>query len=545
MLGLMQDWPLLCHRIIDHAAINHCDRPIVTRSVEGAIHTTSYGKVRARALRVAQRLDRDGIRLGDRVATLAWNTWRHLEAWYGITGIGAIYHTVNPRLFPDQIAWIISHAEDRVLLTDLTFIPLLEKLADKLPNIGRYVVLTDAAHMPATSLKNAIAYEEWIGAVDGDFAWRTFDENTAAGMCYTSGTTGNPKGVVYSHRSNVLHGLMASGCDMKGYSSRDVVMPVVPMFHANCWAMMFATPMAGASLVLPGSKLDGASVFELLDRYKVTCTAAVPTVWLMLLQYLEATGCKLPHLKKVVIGGSACPRAVTKTFQDIYGVEVLHAWGMTEMSPLGTMCTLKPEYAALGGDARLDIQQKQGHAPFMVEMKITDDAGKRLPWDGKTFGRLKVRGPAVARAYYKDDSDILDPEGFFDTGDVATIDQHGYMHITDRAKDVIKSGGEWISSIELENLAVGHPKVAEAAVIGVKHQKWDERPLLIIVLKRDQTATRDEILGFMRGKVANWWMPDDVAFVDEIPHTAAGKIQKTVLRQRFKDYVLPTAALVQ
>jgi fatty-acyl-CoA synthase len=545
MLGLMQDWPLLCHRIIDHAAINHCDRPIVTRSVEGAIHTTSYGKVRARALRVAQRLDRDGIRLGDRVATLAWNTWRHLEAWYGITGIGAIYHTVNPRLFPDQIAWIISHAEDRVLLTDLTFIPLLEKLADKLPNIGRYVVLTDAAHMPATSLKNAIAYEEWIGAVDGDFAWRTFDENTAAGMCYTSGTTGNPKGVLYSHRSNVLHGLMASGCDMKGYSSRDVVMPVVPMFHANCWAMMFATPMAGASLVLPGSKLDGASVFELLDRYKVTCTAAVPTVWLMLLQYLEATGCKLPHLKKVVIGGSACPRAVTKTFQDIYGVEVLHAWGMTEMSPLGTMCTLKPEYAALGGDARLDIQQKQGHAPFMVEMKITDDAGKRLPWDGKTFGRLKVRGPAVARAYYKDDSDILDPEGFFDTGDVATIDQHGYMHITDRAKDVIKSGGEWISSIELENLAVGHPKVAEAAVIGVKHPKWDERPLLIIVLKRDQTATRDEILGFMRGKVANWWMPDDVAFVDEIPHTAAGKIQKTVLRQRFKDYVLPTAALVQ
>jgi 3-(methylthio)propionyl---CoA ligase len=545
MLGLMQDWPLLCHRIIDHAAINHCDRPIVTRSVEGAIHTTSYGKVRARALRVAQRLDRDGIRLGDRVATLAWNTWRHLEAWYGITGIGAIYHTVNPRLFPDQIAWIISHAEDRVLLTDLTFIPLLEKLADKLPNIGRYVVLTDAAHMPATSLKNAIAYEEWIGAVDGDFAWRTFDENTAAGMCYTSGTTGNPKGVLYSHRSNVLHGLMASGCDMKGYSSRDVVMPVVPMFHANCWAMMFATPMAGASLVLPGPKLDGASVFELLDRYKVTCTAAVPTVWLMLLQYLEATGCKLPHLKKVVIGGSACPRAVTKTFQDIYGVEVLHAWGMTEMSPLGTMCTLKPEYAALGGDARLDIQQKQGHAPFMVEMKITDDAGKRLPWDGKTFGRLKVRGPAVARAYYKDDSDILDPEGFFDTGDVATIDQHGYMHITDRAKDVIKSGGEWISSIELENLAVGHPKVAEAAVIGVKHPKWDERPLLIIVLKRDQTATRDEILGFMRGKVANWWMPDDVAFVDEIPHTAAGKIQKTVLRQRFKDYVLPTAALVQ
>jgi fatty-acyl-CoA synthase len=544
MLGLMQDWPLLCHRIIDHAASNHCDRPVVTRSVEGAIHTTTYAKIRGRALRVAQRLERDGIRLGDRVATLAWNTWRHMEAWYGITGLGAVYHTVNPRLFPDQIAWIINHAEDRVLLTDLTFVPLLEKLADKLPNIERYIVLTDAAHMPATSLKDAVPYEEWISAVDGDFAWRSFDENTAAGMCYTSGTTGNPKGVLYSHRSNVLHGLMANGCDMKGYSSRDVVMPVVPMFHANCWSMMFSAPMAGASLVLPGPKLDGASVFELLDRYKVTCTAAVPTVWLMLLQYLEATDSKLPHLRKVVIGGSACPRAVAKTFQDVYGVEVLHAWGMTEMSPLGTVCTLKPEYAGLGGEARLDIQQKQGHAPFMVEMKVTDDAGKRLPWDGKTFGRLKVRGPSVARAYYKDDSDILDAEGFFDTGDVATIDQHGYMQITDRAKDVIKSGGEWISSIELENLAVGHPKVAEAAVIGVKHPKWDERPLLVIVLKQDQAATREEILAFMRGKVANWWMPDDVAFVDEIPHTAAGKIQKTVLRQRFEDYVLPTAALV-
>jgi fatty-acyl-CoA synthase len=540
MLGLMQDWPLLCHRIIDHAAINHPDRPIVTRSVEGSIHSTNYAQIRARALRVAQRLERDGIRLGDRVATLAWNTWRHLEAWYGIMGIGAIYHTVNPRLFPDQIVWIINHAEDRVMLVDLTFVPLLEKIADKLPTIERYIVLTDSAHMPETTLRNAVPYEEWIGAVDGDFAWKSFDENTAAGMCYTSGTTGHPKGVVYSHRSNVLHGLMASISDMKGYSSRDVVMPVVPMFHANCWAMAYAVPIAGAALVMPGAKLDGASVFELLDRYKVTCTAAVPTVWLMLLQHLEATGEKLPHLKKVVIGGSACPRAIAKTFQDVYGVEVLHAWGMTEMSPLGTVCTLKPEYAALGGEARLDIQQKQGHSPFMVEMKITDDAGRRLPWDGKTFGRLKVRGPCVAKTYYKESGDILDEEGFFDTGDVATIDGYGYMQVTDRAKDVIKSGGEWISSIDLENLAVGHPKVAEAAVIGVKHQKWDERPLLIIVLKKDQTASKDEILRFMRGKVANWWMPDEVVFVDEIPHTATGKIQKTVLRERFKDFTLPS-----
>ncbi len=540
MLGLMQDWPLLCHRIIDHAAANHAERPIVTRSVEGAIHATNYSQVRARALQLAQRLERDGIRLGDRVATLAWNTWRHLEAWYGIMGIGAIYHTVNPRLFPDQIAWIVNHAGDRVMLVDLTFVPLLEKL--ELPTIERYVVLTDAAHMPQTALRNAVPYEQWIGEVDGDFAWKTFDENTAAGMCYTSGTTGNPKGVLYSHRSNVLHGLMANSADMKGYSSRDVVMPVVPMFHANCWAMAFAGPIAGASLVMPGAKLDGASVFELLDRFKVTCTAGVPTVWLMLLQHLESTGSKLPHLKKIVIGGSACPRAMVKTLQEVYGVEVIHAWGMTEMSPLGTACTLKPEHAALAGEARLDVQQKQGHSPFLVEMKITDDAGKRLTWDGSTFGRLKVRGPAVARAYYKDDTRILDQEGFFDTGDVSTIDCHGYMQIVDRSKDVIKSGGEWISSIDLENLAVGHPKVAEAAVIGIRHPKWDERPLLVVVLKKDQSATKDEILAFMRGKIASWWMPDEVVFVDDIPHTATGKIQKMELRERFRDFVLPTAA---
>jgi fatty-acyl-CoA synthase len=545
MLGLMQDWPLLCHRIIDHAATYHADRPVVSRSVEGPIHTTNYADIRKRALKVAQRLDRDGIRFGDRVATLAWNTWRHLESWYGILGIGAIYHTVNPRLFPDQICWIVNHAEDRMMFVDLTFLPILEKHAAGLKTIERFVVLTDAAHMPATTLKNAVAYEEWIGEVDGDFAWKSFDENTAAGMCYTSGTTGHPKGVLYSHRSNVLHAFMASLPDSKGISSRDVVLPVVPLFHANGWSLAFSTPMTGASLVLPGAKLDGASIYELLDSYKVTFTAAVPTVWLMLLQDLEKTGHKLPHLKRVVIGGSACPRAVTQTFQDKYGVEVIHAWGMTEMSPLGSLCTMKPEYAALSGEARLDVQMKQGHPPFGVEMKITDDNGKPLPWDGKTFGRLKVRGPAVARAYFKDDSNILDAEGYFDTGDVATMDKHGYMQITDRSKDVIKSGGEWISSIDLENLAVGHPKVAEAAVIGVRHPKWDERPLLVVVLKKDQTAGKDEILAFMQGKIAKWWMPDDVAFVEEIPHTATGKIQKTVLRERFKDYRLPTAAAAE
>jgi len=543
MLGLMQDWPLLIHRIIDHAATYHGGQRVISRSIEGPIHTTTYADVRHRAKKVAQRLARDGIKPGDRVATLAWNTWRHLESWYGIVGTGAVYHTVNPRLFPDQIAWIVNHAEDRVMMTDLTFVPLLEKLSDRLPSIERYVIYTDAAHMPATSLKNAVPYEQWIAEVDGDFAWAQFDENTAAGMCYTSGTTGNPKGVLYSHRSNVLHALAHSSASVLGLSSTDVVLPVVPLFHANGWSLAFAAPISGVTLVLPGMKLDGPSIHELLNAHKVTCTAGVPTVWLALLQHLERTGGTLPFLKRVVIGGSACPRAMTQTFQDTYGVKVIHAWGMTEMSPLGSACTLIPEYAGLAGDARLDIQQKQGLPPFTVEMKITDDAGHELPWDGKTFGRLKVRGPAVAKSYFKGEGGkVLDADGFFDTGDVATMDPHGYMQITDRAKDVIKSGGEWISSIELENLAIGHPAVAEAAVIGVKHPKWDERPLLVVVLKQGQRATREEILGFMQGKIANWWMPDDVVFVPEIPHTATGKILKTALREQMKDYVLPTAA---
>jgi fatty-acyl-CoA synthase len=536
MLGLMQDWPLLCHRIIDHAATFHGERKVITRSVEGPMHTTNYAEIRARALKVAQRLDKDGIKLGDRVATLAWNTWRHLEAWYGILGIGAVYHTVNPRLFPEQIAWIINHAGDRVMMTDLTFVPLLEKIADKLPTIERYIILTDAAHMPKTTLKNAVAYEDWIGEVDGNFVWKSFDENTAAGMCYTSGTTGHPKGVVYSHRSNVLHAFMAAMPDCKGLSSRDVVLPVVPLFHANGWSLAFSTPMVGATVIMPGAKLDGASIYELLNTYKVSFTAAVPTVWLMLLQDLEKTGGKLPHLKRVVIGGSACPRAMTKTFQDVYGVEVVHAWGMTEMSPLGSLCTMKPEYAVLTGEAKLDVEMKQGHPPFGVEMKITDDNGKPLPWDGKTFGRLKVRGPAVAKSYFKVDNDpVFEKDGWFDTGDVATMDQYGYMQITDRAKDVIKSGGEWIASAQVENAAMGHPAVAQAAVIGIAHPRWQERPLLIVVPRPGQQVTAAELIDFLRPQMASWWLPDDVVFVEAMPMTATGKIHKVTLREQFKE----------
>ena len=542
MLGLMQDWPLLCHRIIEHAAKYHGTQEVVTRSVEGPIHRTNYAEIHARALKVSQRLERDGIKLGDRVATIAWNTWRHLEAWYGIMGIGAICHTVNPRLFPDQIAWIINHAQDRMVMTDITFVPILEKIADSLPSVERYIVLTDKAHMPQTTLKNAVAYEDWIAEADGKFKWKDFDENTAAAMCYTSGTTGDPKGVLYSHRSNVLHALMANTVDSLGANAADTMLPVVPLFHANSWGIAFSAPSMGTKLVMPGAKLDGASVYELLSTEKVTHTAGVPTVWLMLLNHMAAEQFETaaPYAC-VVCGGSAMPRSMIKSFVDM-GVGVRHAWGMTEMSPIGTLATLKPPFAELAGEERLDILQTQGYPPFGVEMKITDDAGKDLPWDGKTFGRLKVAGPAVAKAYFRVDTEILDDEGFFDTGDVATIDQHGYMRITDRSKDVIKSGGEWISSIDLENLAVAHPAVAEAAVIGVYHPKWDERPLLIVQLKQGESATREDILKFMDGKIAKWWMPDDVVFVEGIPHTATGKILKTALRDQFKSYRFPNAA---
>lgn len=543
MLGLMQDWPLLLHRIIDHAAVQHGTREVVSRAVEdGSLRRSTYAEIRNRSLRIAKRLQIEGMQPGDRLATLAWNTDRHLELWYGIGGIGAITHTVNPRLFPEQIAWIINHAEDRLLFLDLSFVPLIEGLREKLPSIERYVVLTDAAHMPETALKRAVAYEDWLAEADADFAWPRLDENTACGLCYTSGTTGSPKGVLYSHRSNVLHAMAAAQPDFMNLSSRDSVMPVVPLFHANSWSLAYSAPMTGAKLVMPGARLDGPSLLALLEGEGVTMTAAVPTVWLGLLQHLEATGATLSTLKRVVIGGSACPRAMTEAFERKYGVTVAHAWGMTEMSPLGSFCSVKPAYAHLDGEDLLDLKMKQGHPFFGVEFRLTDDARRDLPWDGKTFGRLKVRGPAVTRAYFRrEDEAVLDEDGFFDTGDVGTIDPAGYMLITDRSKDVIKSGGEWISSIELENLAIGHPDVLEAAVIGVSHPKWDERPLLVIVPKPGRRPGRDEMLAFMAGKVAKWWLPDDVVLVEAIPHTATGKIQKTALREQFKDYRLPTA----
>ena len=540
MKGLMQDWPLLVPKILDHAALYHGEREMVTRSVEGPVRRSTYAQLHSRARKVAKALTRLGIRKGDRVATLAWNTDRHMEAWYGIMGIGAVCHTLNPRLFPEQLVYIANHAEDRLIFTDLSFVPVLEAIVGELTALEGVVVMTDRAHMPATKLDKAICYEEFVGAEDDGFDWVLVDENDACGLCYTSGTTGNPKGVLYSHRSNVLHAMTVNAGDAFGLRSTDSVLPVVPMFHANAWALAFAAPMAGAKLVMPGAKMDGASIHELLEGEGVTFTAAVPTVWLMLLQYLEAESKTLSTLKRVAIGGSACPRSMIEAFERNYGVEVMHAWGMTEMSPLGTLGSLKAGMGSLSAEECIRIKLKQGRPPFGVEMKITGDDDEELPRDGTAFGHLKVRGPAVAASYFKGEGgQVLDAEGWFDTGDVSTLDPLGFMQITDRAKDVIKSGGEWISSIDLENAAVGHPAVAEAAVIGVPHPKWDERPLLIIVRREGRTLAKDEILDYLADKVAKWWLPEDVVFVSEIPHTATGKIQKMTLREQFKEHTLP------
>jgi fatty-acyl-CoA synthase len=536
MHGLMQDWPLLVHKIIDHAAIYHGAREVVSRTLEGPLHRTTYDEIHSRARRVAKALQHHGIASGDRVATMAWNTYRHVEVWYGIMGMGAVCHTINPRLFPAQIEYIANHAEDRVLFFDTSFASVVAELAPKLKSCKLYVALCGRAHLPEAKIPNLVAYEDFIGAVDDDFEWARVDENAACGLCYTSGTTGNPKGVLYSHRSNVLHTFLAAQPDTFGLSASDVVLPIVPMFHANAWGVVFNAPMAGAKMVLPGARLDGASVYDLLEKEKVTCSAAVPTIWMMLLAHLEANKLKLSTLKRVVIGGAACPRNLIEAFENTYGVQVAHSWGMTEMSPLGTVGKLTPAVEAMPYEEKYVFKLKQGRPPFGVEMKIVGDDGRESPRDGKAFGRLLVRGPAIAKGYFKEENDAVDAHGWFDTGDVATLDPQGFMRITDRSKDVIKSGGEWISSIAIENLAACHPAVAEAAVIGVPHLKWNERPLLIVALKKGAKATRDDMLAFLTGKIAKWWIPDDVVFVSEIPHTATGKIQKTALRERFRDF---------
>ncbi len=541
--GLMQDRPLSISSLIEHANAFHPDVEIVSRTVEGPIYRCTWRDVHRRSKQVAKALVALGVAPGERIATLAWNGYRHLELYYGVSGMGAVLHTINPRLFPEQIEYIVNHADDQYLFFDVTFAPLVARLAPALKGVKGFVAMTDRAHMPAQEIPNLLCYEELVGAQDGDYTWPVFDERTASSLCYTSGTTGHPKGVLYSHRSTVLHSYGACFSDSVGISAGDSLLMVVPMFHVNAWGTPYAGAMAGTKLVLPGPALDGRSIYELIRDEKVSLALGVPTVWLMLLQFVETSGVDPKRecvLRRVVIGGSAAPRAMSAKFDALFGAFVVHAWGMTEMSPLGTICNMLPKHRDHTPEQRLDVQAKQGRAIFGVELKITDDAGRRLPHDGKAFGHLMVRGPWITSGYYRGEGgSILDPEGFFDTGDVATIDPDGYMQITDRSKDVIKSGGEWISSIDLENAAVGHPAVAEAAVIGVPHPKWQERPLLVVVRKQGQDVSREDLLSFLQGKVAKWWLPDDVAFVDELPHTATGKLLKTKLREHFRDYRLP------
>ncbi|MCG2841010.1 long-chain-fatty-acid--CoA ligase [Sandaracinobacter sp. RS1-74] len=537
--GTMQEWPLNVWRLIDHAAQNHGEREIVSLTCEGHEVRTDWRQVQGRAKQVAEALRKLGVKAGDRVGTLAWNTHRHIESWYGISGMGAVAHTINPRLFEEQIAYIANHAEDRVLFFDLTFVKLVEALAPKLKTIEHYVLLTDRAHMPADSSLKLICYEEMIGGEDADAAWTAMPETAPSGLCYTSGTTGNPKGVQYSHRANVLHSYGACMGDVLDIRSRAVVLPVVPMYHANAWGVPYAAAATGAKLVMCGPHFDAPTIASVIRKEEVTLTLAVPTIWLGMLQHLEATGADLKPLERVVIGGSAAPRSMIEAFEEKYGVDVCHAWGMTEMTPLGTIGSLSADALKLPREKQIDLKCKQGRGIFGVELKLVDDEGRELPRDGVAFGRLLVRGPWIVASYFKGDGgEILDKDGWFDTGDVATIDPGGYMQITDRSKDVIKSGGEWISSIEIENIAIGCPGVAEAAVIGVRHPKWDERPLLVVIRKEGSVVTAAEILEYLQGRIAKWWMPDAVEFVDSIPHTATGKIQKVALREQFAGYQL-------
>ena len=539
MQGSMQDRPLLISQLIEFAARNHADTEIVSRRVEGDLHRYTYRDAACRARRVATALDRQGASFGSRVGTLAWNGYRHFELYFGVSGSGRVLHTINPRLSPEQVVWIINDAEDETLFFDLTFLPLVAAVASKCPTVKHWVLMADADRVPADSaIPGLISYESWIGSEPVHYVWPEFDERSAAALCYTSGTTGNPKGVVYSHRSTVLHAYAGALPDTMNISSRDCVLPVVPMFHVNAWGIPYGAALVGVKLVFPGAALDGKSVYELIESESVTMTAGVPTVWLGLLNHVDSIKGSFRAMTRTVIGGSACPPSMIERFAAL-GVTVLHAWGMTEMSPLGTVCTLKGKHQALSPVEQMSIREKQGRSVFGVEMKIVDSAGRELPWDGRATGDLLVRGPWIVAEYFKSAGGDPLIDGWFPTGDVASIDPDGYMQITDRSKDVIKSGGEWISSIDIENIAMSHPGVAMAACIAIAHPKWDERPLLVVVPKPGTAPARDELLAFYQGKVAKWQIPDDVVFVEAIPLGATGKMQKNKLREQFKGYVLP------
>ena len=539
MLGLMQNHPLLISSLIDFAARHHKDGQVVSRRVEGDIHRYTWADVQQRSKQVANGLDALGLAAGDRVGTLAWNGYRHLELYFGVSGSGRVLHTINPRLLPEQIAWIVNHAEDQVLCFETNFLPIVQGIHAHCKTVKHWIVLCDEDRLPQDSgIPNLISYEAWLGRQSSDYAWPVFDENTASSMCYTSGTTGHPKAALYSHRSTVLHAYAAALPDVMGISASDSALPVVPMFHVNAWGMPYSAAMVGCKLVFPGPAMDGKSVYELMESEKVTFAAGVPTVWQMLLGHVGQNKLRFSTLKRTVIGGSACPPAMIDTFRNDYGVEVLHAWGMTEMSPLGTLCTLKEKHRELPEEQKMALRLKQGRAIFGVDMKIVGPDGKELPWDGKTYGDLYVKGHWILDTYYKGEGSPLQ-DGWFPTGDVATIDADGFMQITDRSKDVIKSGGEWISSIDIENIAMAHPAVAMAACIGMPHPKWDERPIVAVVLKPGAEVGRDEMLKFYQDKVAKWQVPDDVVFVDSIPIGATGKMLKTKLREQLKDYQLP------
>jgi 3-(methylthio)propionyl---CoA ligase len=546
LMGQMMAKPLLISSLIQHAARHAGDTEIVSKRVEGDIHRYGWRDAELRSRKLAQAFARLGCKPGERIATLAWNGYRHLEIYYGSSGSQLVCHTVNPRLFPEQIAWIVNDAQDRVLCFDLTFLPLVEKLAASLPTVKHFIALTDSAHMPAqSSLPNLLCFEELVEAENGEYLWPEFDENTASSICYTSGTTGHPKGAVYSHRSSVLHAYGSALPDAMDCSARDVILPVVPMFHVNAWGLPYSGALVGCKLVMPGPHLDGKSLYELFESERVTFSAGVPTVWLGLLNHVKSEGLKFSTFKRTVIGGSACPPAMMKTLQQDYGVEVIHAWGMTEMSPLGTLAKLNAEQLALPPVEQQRLLEKQGKVIYGVDMTVVDDDGHALAWDGASSGNLAVRGHWVIQSYFgQTESPLIEVDGepgWFPTGDVATIDPYGFMQITDRSKDVIKSGGEWISSIDLENIAMAHPAVFEAAAIASPHPKWDERPLLVVVKKPEAELTREELLAFFDGRIAKWQIPDDVVFVTEIPHTATGKIQKLKLREQFKAHRLPGA----